>query len=268
MLRVTCATLALVLGFPLLGQAHKTWLLPSQTTFAGSNSLVTVDAAVSNDLFYFNHHPLQLDNLVITGPDGAKVAAENKAVGKYRSVFDVALPLEGTYQIAVGAGGLFASWEENGERQRFRGSAEDFAKKVPADAKNLMVSESLGRVETFVTNGKPTTKCLEPSEKGIDLVALTHPNDLYAGGEGRFRFVIDGKPAKGLEVEIVRGGTRYRDSLDELNVTTDANGEITVKWGEPGMYWLQTSTSDDKTSIPLAKQRRLNYTATLEVLPQ
>ena len=31
---------------------------------------VTVDAAVSNDLFYFNHVPLKIDNLAIVAPDG------------------------------------------------------------------------------------------------------------------------------------------------------------------------------------------------------
>jgi hypothetical protein len=34
------------------------------------------------------------------------------------------------------------------------------------------------------------------------------------------------------------------------------------------MYWLETTSTDDKTSLPQAKQRRLSYVATLEVLPQ
>ena len=34
------------------------------------------------------------------------------------------------------------------------------------------------------------------------------------------------------------------------------------------MYWLETTISDDKTSLPQARQRRLSYVATLEVLPQ
>jgi hypothetical protein len=34
------------------------------------------------------------------------------------------------------------------------------------------------------------------------------------------------------------------------------------------MYWVNASSEDDKTSVKEAKQRRLGYTATLEVLPQ
>lgn len=266
--RILLPALALLLAFPLTSYAHKVWLLPSQTVLSGAEPLVTVDAAVSNDLFYFNHHPLRLDNLVIVAPDGTKVEGENQATLRYRSVFDLPLRQEGTYRLAVVNDGLFASWEENGERRRFRGNAETFATDVPKDATNLQVSESVGRIETFVTNGAPTEKALAPTGRGIELVAITHPNDLYAGEEGRFQLLIDGKPAPGLEVEIIRGGTRYRNSQDEVQVKTDAKGEFTVQWTEPGMYWLETSTSDSKTQLPQASNRRLSYTATLEVLPQ
>ena len=34
-------------------QAHRTWLLPSATVLSGKAPWVTVDAAVSKDLFYF-----------------------------------------------------------------------------------------------------------------------------------------------------------------------------------------------------------------------
>jgi len=268
MTRTILATLGLVLLFPLAASAHKVWLLPSQTVLSGTDPWVTVDAAISNDLFYFNHHPLRLDNLVITAPDGTKVKAENPATGKYRSVFDLQLQQQGTYRIAVVNDGLFATWEENGQRRRWRGTPATFAAEIPTSAANLQVSESIGRIETFVTNGAPTDSAIQPTGRGIELVALTHPNDLYAGEEGRFRLLVDGKPAEGLEAEITRGATRYRDSLDTVKVTTDAGGEFTVTWSEPGMYAIEVSTQDNKTQVSQAKNRRLSYTATLEVLPQ
>lgn len=266
MYRFLLSALGLTLALPMTASAHKMWLLPSQTVLSGSDPLVTVDAAISNDLFYFNHHPLRLDRLTVTAPDGASATAENLATGRYRSVFDVPLSQKGTYRIAVPTGGLFASWEANGERQRWRGTAEEFAANVPSGAQNLQVTESIGRVETFVTNGAPTEESLKPAGQGIELVPVTHPNDLFAGEEAQFQLLVDGKPAAGLQVEIVRGGTRYRDSQDETHVTTDADGSFTVQWPEPGMYWLETSTSDNKTTIPQASQRRLSYTVTLEVL--
>ena len=265
------SALVLVLSLaamPFSATAHKAWLQPSETVLAGADPWVTVDAAVSNDLFYFNHVPLPLERLAITAPDGSKADAQNGATGKYRSVFDVQLKQQGTYRIAMVNSGLFANWEEDGKPKRWRGTAATFATEVPKDAKDLKVSQSVGRVETFVTNGSPNDTALKTTGEGIELVPVTHPNDLFAGEEAKFKLQIDGKPAAGLEIEIVRGGTRYRNAQEEIKVKTDANGEFSVTWPQAGMYWLETASEDEKTSLPQAKQRRLSYVATLEVLPQ
>ena len=259
---------ASLLLLPLSALAHKAWLMPSQTVIAGENPVITVDAAVSNDLFYFNHVPLRMDNLVVTAPDGSIVQPSNPATGRYRSVFDVELAQQGTYRLGVINSGLSASWDDNGKPKRWRGDASKFATEVPKDAKDLQVMQSVGRVETFVTNGAPNLTALKTSGDGIELVPVTHPNDLFAGEEATFKLVLDGKPAAGLEIEIIHGGTRYRNAQNEIKVTTDATGAFKVTWPEAGMYWLETTSQDDKTSVPQAKQRRLSYAATFEVLPQ
>ncbi len=268
MKRTLTLSLAMAALLPMSAFAHKAWLQPSQTVIAGTNPWITVDAAVSNDLFYFNHVPLRLDNLVITAPDGSKVEPQNSATGKYRSVFDVELKQQGTYRIATVNSGLSASWDVDGKPKRWRGTVATFATEVPKDAKDLKVSQSVGRNETFVTNGSPNETALKTSGEGIELVPVTHPNDLFAGEKATFKLHIDGKPAGALDIEITRGGTRYRNAQEEIKVKTDANGEFSVTWPEAGMYWLETGTEDDKTSLPQAKQRRLSYVATLEVLPQ
>lgn len=259
--------LSAVLLAPVASHAHKAWLLPSATV-STVDQWVTVDGAVSNDLFYFNHVPLRLDALAITAPDGSKVAPENAHTGKYRSVFDLQLKQNGTYKVAVLNQGLFASYEQNGARKRWRGTAEKFATEIPADAKNLEVNESVGRIETFVTAGKPTDAALKPMNVGLELVPVTHPNDLYAGEASKFRFLLDGKPATNLEIVVMAGGTRYRNEQQEQKLKTDANGELSIDWPAPGMYWLESTLEDQKTSLKQAKQRRLSYVATFEVLPQ
>jgi uncharacterized GH25 family protein len=261
------ATLTLAALLPVAGHAHKAWLLPSATV-STVDQWITVDGAVSNDLFYFNHVPLRVDALTITAPDGSKVQPQNSATGKYRTTFDVHLQKNGTYRIAIANAGLNASYEENGQMKRWRGSAAEFAKAVPANAQKLRVSESASRIETFVTAGKPTTDALKLTNVGLELAPVTHPNDLYAGDEATFALMLDGKPATNLPVTIVAGGTRYRDAQEEIEVKTDAQGKFSVTWPAPGMYWLETEFQDDKTSIPQATQRRVSYVATFEVLPQ
>jgi len=246
--------------------AHNVWLQPSSTVLAKAQ-WITVDAAVSNDLFFFNHNALALDNLTVTAPNGNAVAPENLAKGKLRSVFDLNLEQAGTYRIAVANGGIMASYKLNGEPKRWRGSAENYAKEVPANAEELKVTESLGRVETFVTVGKPSS--VKPVGKGLELVAAAgHINDLVAGEVASLRLLLDGKPAANVEVVAIRGGTRYRNQLKELKASTDKDGKFTLTWPEAGLYWLEAETRDNKTSVPAAQERRVTYALTLEVLPQ
>ena len=74
--------LVVILCLPLSVEAHRAWMLPSATVLSGANLWVTVDAAISNDLFYFEHNPIRLDNLAITAPDGSPVKAENASHGE------------------------------------------------------------------------------------------------------------------------------------------------------------------------------------------
>lgn len=265
--KLTIAALALTaLASPAL--AHRQWLLPSATVLSGNSDWVTVDAAVSNDLFYFEHQPLRLDNLRVIGPDGKAVEPTNKSTGRYRSTFDIQLTQPGTYRIASVNAGLFANWNEGTETKRWRGTVEKFAAEVPANAEGLTVSQNAGRVETFVTAKAPSTEALKPTGQGLEMVPVTHPNDIVAGEAATFQLLIDGAPAKDLEVEVVPGGIRYRDQLNDMKVKTGADGRFTVTWPTPGMYWIEAATQDAKTSVPQAKQRRLTYVATLEVMSQ
>lgn len=269
MKRTLALAAALATLIPFTASAHKQWLQPSATVVAGNDPWVSVDAAVSNNLFYFDHVAIRTANIAVTAPDGSTVEIQNAHTGKLRSVFDVQLNQTGTWRIAAINTGLMAHWTEDGKPKRWRGNAQTFASEVDTSKADLRVSETVGRVETFVTNGNPNDTALALSGKGIELQAVDgHVNDLFAGETSTFTVFIDGAPAAGLAFEIIRGDTRYRNAQEEITATSDANGQISVTWPSAGMYWLETTSSDDKTSVPQAAQRRLSYVATLEVLPQ
>ncbi|SEB19103.1 DUF4198 domain-containing protein [Variovorax sp. YR216] len=259
------ASIAFALSASAAVHAHNVWLLPSSTVLS-KGDWITVDAAVSNDLFFFNHRPMGLDNLVVTAPDGSTIKPENIHEGKLRSVFDLNLVQPGTYRVAVLNGGVFARWKDKatGQVKRARGTPENITSQIPADAQEVEVTQSAGRIETFVTVGKPSA--LKPSGKGLELIAA-NPTDLVKGEKAGFALQIDGQPAKNFDVTITQGNTRYRDKINETTVRTDANGQFSVTWPEAGMYWLEATGKDTKTSVPAAKERRLSYAATLEVMP-
>ena len=262
----TLVALALVTLTPGACLAARAWLLPSQTIVARAGGWVTFDAANSDDLFSFNQGAMPVDQLSVTGPDGNAVSAQNVTTGKTRSSFDLELRAPGTYRVAVAGDTVMARWEEEGKPKRWRGSAAEMAANIPANAAKLEVEQMQRRVEAFVTVGTPTG--LKESGAGLELVPVTHPNDLYAGETAKFRFLLDGKPAKELEVKVIAGGTRYRDAPDAMSLRTDKDGVVSVAWPASGFYWLDASVDDDKATVANVKKRRASYNATLEVLPQ
>lgn len=266
--RFVRAALAAALLLPFAAQAHKMWIVPSATVVSSDDAWVTVDAAISNDLYYPDHFPAQLDQLTITAPDGTTVKPENPWTGKYRSAFDLPVPQKGTYRIALVNQGLFANYEVDGQKKRWRGKADELKTGIPANAKNVQVSEMASRVETFVTQGKPGGDALKPTGKGLELVPVTQPNDLVTGEQATFQLLLDGKPAPNLKVTAIAGATRYRNAQGEQDTQTDKDGRFSFTFANPGMYWVNASSEDGKTSVKEAKQRRVAYTATLEVLPQ
>ncbi len=239
--RLLWVALAAAAVLPTTASAHRSWMLPSSTIVAGKEPWISVDAAVSNDVFYFEHNALNVDTVAVIQPDGSAGKVENPAKGRYRSVFDVKLPMPGTYKVALVNDMMTASFKVGEETKRLRGTRESLAKDIPAEAQDLRVNQAASRMEFFVTSGSPTRETLKPSGRGLEMEPVTHPNDLVAGETAKFRFLVNGKPTAGLNVLLIPGGNRYRDALNELRFTTDAKGEIQVKWPSAGMYWLNAS---------------------------
>ena len=265
------AALAALAAVP--ASAHRQWMMPSSTVVSGDDVWVTVDAAVSNDLFYFEHQPMRLDAMKAWAPDGTEAAIENKSTGRYRSTFDVHLTQKGTWRIASVADMLMGSYDLNGKTERLpRGTTTaNLAERVPAGATNVKTAEANNRNEIFVSVGEPTTTLFKPTGKGIELAPVTHPNDLFSGEAATFQFLLDGKPAAGLPVTVIPGGIRYRDQLGQMDLKTDAEGKVEVTWPEPGMYWLNVTTPQvereaGEGGAPPPLARRASYVTTLEVL--
>lgn len=222
--------------------AHRMWMIVSSTTVSGTDNWVTVDAAVSNDLFFFDHQPIRAVPAV-TQPDGSAGTVENHAIGKFRATFDVHLTQQGTYRIGAVNQNVFGSYKLNGETKMIpRGTTADkLAGVIPAGATDVQTSESVSRNEIYVTQGAPTTTVFKPTGKGIELVPVTHPNDLVVGEAATFQFLLDGKPAPDLFVTVIPGGIRYRDNLKQQDLKTGADGKVSINWPDPGLYWLNVT---------------------------
>ena len=283
------ATAAVSLAAPAL--AHRQWLLPSTTTLSDTNQYVTVDAAVSNDLFYPDHVAMNPDMIKVWAPDGTAGTVENAAKGRHRPTFDVKIDKAGTWKIGTEMSSVMGSFTLNGEQWRVGGrrgpppganapagappagaaparprmQSVATAAEIPAGATDVKLTEVTGQNAIFVTAGAPSEGVFKPTGKGLEFQPITHPSALVSDEEGQFRFLVDGRPVAGVKVTVVPGSKKFRETEGAQALTTGADGVLHVTWPVPGMYWMSASVTDDKATTPRATERRMGFTTTLEV---
>lgn len=241
---LAAAALAALVVPQIAGAAPRPWMLPSDTMFVGNaDNWMTVDAAISTDLYFYDH-PGQDWKPMVTAPDGTQVPVENENKGRLRQTFDVHLTQNGTYKIAIDNVMVMGSYMLNGERKMLpRGTTpETLASAVPQGATEVWSAENRTRIETFATAGEPTDTVFKPTGKGIEMVPVTNPTDLAAGEPATFQFLVDGKPVADLAVTAVNGGVRYTNGLQQLDFKTGADGKVTIDFPQAGMWWVSAST--------------------------
>lgn len=279
------AAAAITLAAPAL--AHRQWLLPSTTTLADTNQYVTIDGAVSNDLFYADHQPMRAEQIKVWAPDGTPSAIENSATGRHRTTFDVKIDKAGTWKIGTEMHSVMGSFKLNGEEWRVGGrrgpppaagagapgaaapqpqiKSVATVAEIPAGATDVKLTEVFGSNAIFVTAGAPSEGVFKPTGKGLEMQPVTHPGALVSDEEGQFRFLVDGKPAAGVKVTVVPGSKKFRATEEAQELTTGADGVLRVKWPLAGVYWMSATLTDAKATTPRATERRMSYTTTLEV---
>jgi len=260
-----------LLGAAVSAQAHRPWMIPAQTMIESDRETwVTIDGAVSEGLFDVDHVPLRLEGLSVIDPDGAASPAPAPTVGKHRSTVDVQLPKDGTYRLTLASTNVMGSYKLNGEMKRFRTTEQNLQKDVPAGATELKTTTTQQRLDTFVSRNKTSTGALKPVGSGLEMVPVTHPNELHAGENARFRFLLDGKPLPNFPFSLVPGGVKYRGTANEVRLTTDAKGEASFTLPAPNMYWLSAAYPANAPRGPGAEgpAKRYSYSATFEIQPE
>ncbi len=126
------------------------------------------------------------------------------------------------------------------------------------------------RQQTFVSREQPGKIDFAPEGQGLELLPLDAATDLSNGDRTRFRLVLDGKPVADTAITVRRGGNRYRYKMGELTLKSDAKGEFTVEWVEPGAYWIGANVGDRGMSGGTREKplQRASVSATVEVLPR
>lgn len=269
--RPLLSAMALSLAAVAPAQAHMTWLLANTYQVNGKEAVVSVDAAVSEDLFVFER-ALKLEQILITAPDGSRAEAQQRSSARHRESFELRLTQDGTYRVSHVQLALMGSYVLDGQTKRFRATPATLDQELPAGAQLQGLTQVHNRQQVFVSKEEPGKLAFAPEGQGLELLPLDAVTELSHGDRSRFRLLLDGQPLADASVRLLREGNRYRYKLGEQLIKTDAKGEFTVEWTEAGRYWLGASQGDKPapgvTGTREKPLRRASLSASFEVLPR
>lgn len=213
--------------------AHTPYLKPfSFEPVAGDR--VTLDASFA-EKFFVPEAAFNSDTFVVITPSGESVAPESKVDLKTRTVLEHALPEEGTYRFSTGSrfGAVFRTYELDGERRSVRGDEEP----IPEGANVILHFQSVTKAEAYVSKGAPSNTVLAAQNSGLEIVPVSHPNNLFAGDAFEFQVLFDGEPMANFELNAHHGRDQFSEDKG-ITLTTDAQGKAVLTAENQGVYLI------------------------------
>jgi uncharacterized GH25 family protein len=241
--------------------AHSPYLKPNTFTPDPKIDHVTVEAAFAEGALR-PEIAMKADGWAVIGPDGVKIALTPAASLKDATFLEVPLTANGTYRITSGerTGRVAKAGLKDGALRFIEG---------PEGAKpdeTLVDVQSVTRADVYISRGTPTA--VGAAEAGVEIHPVTAPNDAYAGEAVKISVLDSGKPVAGAHVTVMRDGQIYEaQKTPELELTSDAKGEVSFTPAAPGLYLIQTRVRN-ASATHAALWISHTATLTLEVLPQ
>lgn len=228
--RLCVLVLAVLLGgFSTAVTAHPMWILPSEFSISGdADQWLTFDISASHTVFAVDKG-VSADNVRVISPDGDKNYLESFFKGRRRSVFDLELQQEGTYRVEAQRPFFYYTSYKSGKRdtaKHMMANKLEAAERLPKNAREVSTELVDMSTEVYVTRNAPTDSVVQPTNKGVELTPITHPNDIVQGEEVSFVVTHDGEPMADVEVEVTSNGTRYRNERGSLTLKTDSEGRV------------------------------------------
>lgn len=277
---VSLIAATLLLGWASLSQAHGRYVVPSHTLVSGDKpQSISLTASISNDMFHpdkplgneaggkvnsFLQSLFETLNSGVVQPDGSIQPMQWQAYQRF-SASDLTLKQSGTYRVQLVQPETHMVTFKNAKGERDRRFGKET--QLPDGATSITHRTIASNVVVYISHNEisdvPTTG------KGLELAGNTHPNDLFAGEEASFAITFNGKPlTSAAKLHLVKGGTRYRNQRNDVELQTSDTGEFTLLLKEPGMYWLEVEYSRKGGHNSGVDVHHNTLYLTLEVFPE
>ena len=232
-------TLTLLLFSEFLS-AHVPFLKPNQ--FHVVHSRFQIESA-------FTEFPFQADFVMdapsfqLINPFGSSYIINSSLKTKAAIYLQPALEADGTYHIhaATRKGPKYRALETADGKLYF---AEDTLKYKGAKT-HLQYFNS---ADTYVYKGEKTNYKPTPLNKGLEIIPLTSPNQLYLNTQLTLQGLMDGKPMPDARVVVVYDNEKYEyhrkgdlydvENIRKNNIYTDKNGNFTFHPQKTGIMML------------------------------
>lgn len=226
------AALLLTLVGASAAQAHMPYVLPTLFDL-GKGDHVTVQSAFAEDAF-LPEVAMRDAHFHLVGPDGKDLPTGPVTHLRDLSVFEAAIPADGTYRVTSGQrAGRKGKMFRQGDKWQMRGEGGE----PPANAEQVDV-QSMTLADAYVTRGQPTDAALKPSGKALEIQAITHPNGIVAGSDASFALLFDGKPLADADITLFRSAGLYDGRKVVAQVRSGADGRFSLKPEDAGTYLI------------------------------
>ncbi|MED5424347.1 MAG: DUF4198 domain-containing protein [Pseudomonadota bacterium] len=215
--------------------AHVAYLKPLQFEPVRGGK-VTLDASFAEQ-FFVPEAAITNASFEVVTPSGKQVSVEKVVDLSTRNVLEHTLEEEGTYQFSTGKrmGAIFRVYEKDGERGSMRGNE----KPLPEGAILKEHFQSVTFATTYVTKKGPSEQALAPRNDGLEIVAVNHPNSLFANESFNFKVLFNGKPVTDHEISVYQGKDQFAEESDVEKLTTNAKGQASFTPSAQDVYLMQ-----------------------------
>lgn len=258
--RMLVATALLLTGNNIY--AHTPYLAPM--SFEASNrGVVTLDASFAEKFFV---PELAFNNSIYTvvTPKGKTINPNSLIKTNLRMVVEHTLKDEGTYRFSTGKrlGRVFKTYELDGKRKSLNNPNDP----IPKGGKLLSFFQSLTMAETYVTKDGPNNNALKAYNKGLEFVAVSHPNELFVGETLSMLSLFNGNPLTDLNVDIFQANDQFSDEKPSVTLTSNTKGEFSFTPEKKGVYLLRARHRSDAPKGSPAPQISNTYTLVVEAV--
>lgn len=245
--------------------AHSPFIAPQSYVVDGGTTTVLGGYA---EAAFASEFAISGFSITVTTPQGVVQQLEPQA-SKYLTIADVETQDEGSYKVVATKDSTIEYAQIKGQWYRIMQAHTDklppltersFAQpsEVAANAKKISTTNHTQLVSYF-SKGQVSDGVLKTTGQGFEVAFSTHPNQLKAGQVLQLSLTANGQPLPNYEVKALKQIQTVADKEVEINVKSNAHGQIELILPTAGQYLLEVkSPTADKKQQPSSQSFRSN----------